>query len=142
MCQMNLNTLTSRVEEMLFPGLAALFGNNSDSSTDRRAYTRVKTRFEGSVDLDGQRVPVHGMDLHRAGAGIMADAQLPVGSLVFFYERTHGLMGWASVRWCSWRGGSKYFAGLEFRSPLMRAEVGNWQFSYVQAAGDAAGIPV
>ena len=138
---MNLSELTSRMEEILFPGLAGLFQEDSDSTRDRRAYTRVKSRFDGSVDLDGQRISVDGLDLHRAGAGVSSEARLPSGALVFFYERTHGLMGWATVRWCLWHGGSKYFAGLEFRSPLMRAEAGSWQFSYVQSAGDAAGIP-
>jgi hypothetical protein len=140
---MNLSTLTSRVGEILSTGLAGLlFESDSDSAADRRAYTRVRARFEGSVDLEGRRIPVRGTDLHRAGAGITADAPLPLGTLVFFYERTHGLMGWATVRWCSWQGGSKYHAGIEFRGPLMRAEAGNWQFSYVQSSSCPAGVPV
>lgn len=138
---MNLSTLTSRVGEIFSAGLAGLFSDDSDSSGDRRAYTRVKTRFEGSLDLEGQRIPLFGFDLHRAGAGISVETPLPVGALVFFYGKTHGLMGWATVRWCSWQGRSKYFAGLEFRSALMRAEAGNWHFSYVQSSEDAAGIP-
>lgn len=141
MCQMNLSTITGRVGEILSAGLAGLFTDDSDSSGDRRAYTRVKTRFEGSIDLDGLRIPVSGIDLHRAGAGICTEAPLPVGALVFFYGKTHRLMGWATVRWCSPHGGAKYCAGLEFRSPLMRAEAGNWRFSYVRATEDATGIP-
>ena len=140
MCQMNLSTLTSRVGEILSAGLTSLFEDDSDSSTDRRAYSRVRTRFEGSIDLEGQRIPVCGIDLHRAGAGISAETPLPVGALVFFYGKTHGLMGWATVRWCSWQGG-KYYAGLEFRSALMRAEFGSWQFSYVRSPEGAEGIP-
>jgi hypothetical protein len=139
---MNLSTLTSRVGEIFSAGLAGLFADDSDSSGDRRAYTRVKTRFEGSIDLEGQRIPVGGVDLHRAGAGIRTEAQLPVGALVFFYGKTHRLMGWATVRWCSSRGGSKYCAGLEFCSALMRAEAGSWRFSYVRSPQGATGIPV
>jgi hypothetical protein len=65
-----------------------------------------------------------------------------VGALVFFYGKTHRLMGWATVRWCSPQGGSKFCAGLEFRSALMRAEAGSWQFSYMRSPEGATGIPV
>ena len=126
---------------MLTTGLAGLFEPDSASSKDRRAYTRLKVKFEGSVDLDGRRIPVRGTDLHRAGAGMLADEPLPTGGLVFFYEKTHGLMGWATVRWCSCQGGSKYQIGVEFRSSLMRAEAGSWQFSYVQSSTCASSVP-
>jgi PilZ domain-containing protein len=139
---MNLSTLTSRVGEIFAAGLAGLFTDDSHSAGDRRAYTRMKTRFEGSIDLEGQRISVCGIDLHRAGAGIRSEAPLPVGALVFFYGKTHRLMGWATVRWCSPQSGSKFCAGLEFRSALMRAEAGSWQFSYVRSPEGATGIPV
>ena len=139
---MGLTTFTSRVGEILSNGIASLlFEDDADSSTDRRAYTRMKARFDGSVDFDGRRIPVRGTDLHRAGAGITVDEPLPPGTLLFFYEKTHGLMGWATVRWCAWQGGWNYHAGLEFRSSLMRAEAGSWQFSYVQSSSGTAGIP-
>lgn len=138
---MTLSTLTSRVGEILSTGLASLgFEENSPLPAERRAYTRMKVRFVGSIDFDGRTLPVRGIDLHRAGCGISADEALPVGALLFFYEKTHGLMGWATVRWCSCQGGSKYQAGLEFRSGLMRAELGRWQFSFVQSSGARAPV--
>lgn len=135
---MNFNALTTRVSEIFTTGLASLLTDDTDSAADRRAYTRVPVAFEGSIDWDGRRIPVRGLDLHRAGAGISIDEALPPQSLVFFYDKSHGLMGWATVRWCAHHGRSKYHAGLEFRSALMRAEAGKWQFSYVQAPGCAS----
>jgi hypothetical protein len=138
---MGLSTFTSRIGELFSNGLAGL-GLEGDSSEypDRRAYTRVKVRFEGSVDFQGRRFPVQGIDLHRGGTGIRMEQPLPVGALVFFFEKKHGLMGWATVRWCSSRGGSRYQVGLEFRSALMRAEAGDWQFSFVQTSGAASAV--
>ena len=140
---MSLSTLTNKVGAMLATSLAdLLLSGDSEASTDRRAYSRLKVRFEGSIDFDGRRIPVRGTNLHRAGAGIRLEEPLPAGTLVFFYGKTHGLMGWATVRWCSSASGSKYHAGLEFRGSLMRAEAGNWQFSYVQSSSGAASVPV
>ena len=141
--KMSLSTLTHKVGAILSTSLIEfLFSGDSDATTDRRAYTRVRVRFAGSIDFEGRRIPVRGINLHRAGAGISLDEPLPVGTLVFFYGKTHGLMGWATVRWCSGPSLSKYCAGLEFRGSLMRAEAGNWQFSYVQSSSGAAGVPV
>src|SRR5690348_4748448 len=112
---MSLSTFTSKVGEILSTGLASLrFEGGAAAPSDRRAYTRVKVRFAGSVDFEGRRTSVRGIDLHRAGARIAADEPLPVGALVFFFAKSHALMGWATVRWCSSRDGSKYHAGLEF----------------------------
>jgi len=137
---MDLSTITSRMGTILVTGFTGLFGSGEEQSADRRAYTRIRARFRGSIDWEGRRIPVRGIDLHRAGTGISLDEPLPPGALVFFYGRTHGLMGWATVRWCACEGGSKYHAGLEFRSGLMRAEAGNWHFSYVQSSHCPAGI--
>jgi hypothetical protein len=41
-------------------------------------------------------------------------------------------MDFAYVRHCSARGVSGYFIGLEFRSPLMREELGQWQFQHIR----------
>lgn len=126
---MILSTITSKVEEFLSTGLG---GSRVDDANpefiERRAYARSRVRFEGTVDLDGQRLPVRGIDFHRAGACIAVDHPLPEGARVFFFAKSHGLMGWANVRWGAWNG-KKFHVGLEFRSPLMRAEAGDWRFS-------------
>jgi len=130
---MNLATFTNKVEGIISSGLAGLWyeTNPPSPSSERRAYTRMKVQFKGSVDFEGQRLRVRGIDLHRAGARLSSDRRLPLGARVFFYAKSHGLMGWAIVRWCSW-GQSNYQVGLEFRHPLMRAEAGSWQFCSVE----------
>jgi hypothetical protein len=128
---MSLSTFTNKVGEFLSAGLAGLrVDGDAPSFLERRAYARARVPFAGSVDADGHRLAVRGIDLHRAGARISLDQPLPAGTVVFLFDKSHGLMGWATVRWGSWHG-HKYHLGLEFRHPLMRAEAGTWQFSCV-----------
>lgn len=128
---MSLTTFTNRVGELLSAGLSGLrVEGDSPSFVDRRAYTRARVRFAGTIDADGHRIPIRGIDLHRAGARIAADQPLTTGSVLFLFDKSHGLMGWATVRWGCWSG-PNFHLGLEFRHPLMRAEAGTWQFSCV-----------
>jgi len=127
---MDLTTLTNKLGGFLSTGLADLLFERNTDFIERRAYTRLKFRFKAFLDVNGHRFQVRGIDLHRGGAGIVSESPLPIGALTFVYAKPHGLMGWATVRWCS-RSSSQYHMGLEFRSPLMRAEVGTWQFSRV-----------
>ena len=128
---MTLGTITNKMGELLSTSLGGLWvEDDAPAFVERRAYARARVRFNGTIDADGQRISVRGIDLHRAGARIAVEEPLPVGAVVFFFARSLGLMGWATVRWGSWCG-QKYHLGLEFRQPLMRAEVGIWSFSCV-----------
>jgi len=128
---MDLSTFTSKLGGILSTGLAGLLVDDDSQFIERRSYPRLKFRFTAVLEVNGQRFQARGTDLHRLGAGISSDLPLPLGALVFLHAKPYGLMGWAEVRWCAERGLSRYQIGLEFRSPLMRAEVGTWQFHYV-----------
>jgi len=72
--------------------------------------------------------------MNRGGAMFVSPEPLKTGSLVFFYAETYRLLGWATVRWCAPAGPFTYQVGIEFRSALMRAEFGEWQFSRAAAS--------
>ena len=137
---MDLSIFTNKLGGMISAGLAA-FRLDSDSAViERRSYVRKKLDFRAFLHFNGRRLQVRGIDFHRAGSCVRSDQPLPVGAVVFFCAKSFGLIGWATVRWCAWRNPSQYYVGLEFRSPLILAEVGNWQFSYVPSAlGPEAG---
>ena len=138
---MTLSTISSRMGKILSTGnTPPRIEGGSPHPRERRAYPRPKVRFEGTIDVEGRRIPVRGVDFHRAGARIAADYPLPTGAVVFFFAKSHGLMGWAKVRWCAWRT-HRFHLGLEFRNPLMRAEAGKWQFSRVDEASNGVFIP-
>src|SRR5690349_8743901 len=128
---MDVGGFTSRVMKTIWEGVAEL-GRSNPGPVDRRVYSRIKCRFKGTLEFNGRKLRVQGSNLDRGGAGVISHEPLPVGAIAFLYAKSYGLMGWATVRWCSTRRrASEYRIGLEFRSSLMRAEVGSWDFSYV-----------
>ena len=131
---MDLSTFTSKLGGILSAGLAAFRLDSDSAVSERRAYARMKLDFKVFLHVNGRQHQVRGIDFHRAGACVSSGEPLPVGAIVFFCAKSYGLIRWATVRWCAWRSPSQYYVGLEFRSPLIRAEVGNWQFSYVPSA--------
>lgn len=138
---MTLSTISSRMGKILSTSNPpARTEEGSPCFLERRAYPRPKVRFVGTLDVEGRRIPVRGVDFHRAGARVTADYPLPVGTVVFFFAKSHGLMGWAKVRWGAWHE-HKFHLGLEFRNPLMRAEAGKWQFSWVDDASNGVFVP-
>ena len=131
---MDLNIFKSKLGGVISAGLAAFRVDSDSGVSERRAYARMKLDFRALLHFNGRRLQVRGIDFHRAGSCVRSDQPLPVGAVVLFCAKSYGLIGWATVRWCAWRSSSQYYVGLEFRSPLIRAEVGNWQFSYVPSA--------
>jgi hypothetical protein len=131
---MDLSIFTNKLGGILSAGLAAFRVDSDSAVIERRAYARMKLDFRAFLHFNGRRLQVRGIDFHRAGSCVRSNQPLPVGAVVFFCAKSYGLIGWATVRWCAWRSPSQYYVGLEFRSPLIRAEVGNWQFSYVPSA--------
>ncbi len=92
-------------------------------------YRRFSNRFSGWLDTQDRRLMAKGIDLHRGGAQVLAECPAEPDSVAFLYIESYQLLGWARVRWCVPDGRSRYRIGLEFRSPLMRADFGVWQFS-------------
>jgi hypothetical protein len=103
---------------------------------DSRFDERSKSRFQGWLELCGQKCGVRGIDLHRSGALIASKVPAPPDSEVFLYIKSYGLMGWATVKHCSRYGMFKYRIGLEFRGSLMRAREGKWRFATVRHQDD------
>lgn len=101
---------------------------------DQRRQIRVRTRFDGVVSGPMGKISIRGVDLHQAGAGAEARNWLEPGSLVFLHLQTFQFVGFAHVRHCTRRGLLRYHVGLEFRSPLMRKDAGNWRFRQAEEA--------
>ena len=89
---------------------------------------RVKTACRGWLGSAGKRYSLRGIDLTNSGALIATRKRVPIGSDVFVYLTTTGLMGWAKVRHCSRAGLFRYRVGLEFRGPLAPTQQGTWQY--------------
>ena len=121
---MNLNTTVNAWKNRVWSAPLA------PAPRDRRAYTRAQVSFEGWLDCGGKRLKIRGRNLDRGGAMVLAKEPAAVDSRAFLYIETYQLLGWATVRWCA-SSGLAYRIGMEFRSPLMRADFGIWQFSAV-----------
>ena len=138
---MTFSTISSRMGKILATAQTPpQIEGGSPRFLERRAYPRPKVRFAGTIDVEGRRIPVRGVNFHRAGARVASDYPLPIGAVVFFFAKSHGLMGWAKVRWAAWHA-HKFHLGLEFRNPLMRAEAGRWEFSCVDGASNGVLVP-
>jgi hypothetical protein len=72
------------------------------------------------------------VDINCGGALMLATRPLAPGSVVFVHVKNFGLMGFAQVRHCTARGVNLYAIGVEFPKPLMRDEIGTWQFHRVR----------
>src|SRR5262249_32851101 len=113
--------------------------SNSISRTeDTRCYERLKTSFNGTICGPNGMIEMSGVDMHHYGAGIRCRHQLEVGSVVFVHFKSLKLMGFAFVRHCTKRRFSRYFIGLEFRSPLLPEERGRWHFQHIRETGAPA----
>jgi hypothetical protein len=103
-----------------------------NSRGDLRADSRYQSKFKGSLDVNGQKLNIRGIDLNESGALITSRVPVASDSRVFLHISSHGLMGWAKVRHCTRSGMFGYRLGLEFRGSLMRSRDGNWQFASVK----------
>jgi len=100
---------------------------------ESRSYLRVKMPFEGWLSGPSGTFQLRGIDLHHAGVGVRMWRRMTAATLVFLQLQTFQQMGFAYVRHCI-RRGLGYRIGLEFRSPLMRQDVGSWAFQHVKEA--------
>ena len=106
---------------------------------DTRCYERLRTAFDGTICGPDGMIEMSGVDMHHYGAGIRCRHQLEVGSVVFVHFKSLKLMGFAFVRHCSKRKRfSRYFVGLEFRSPLLPEERARWHFQHIRETNAAA----
>jgi hypothetical protein len=126
-----------RASSLLERGFQAVTGGNWPGNrrlaySDRRAEHRLKVPFAvGIAGESGPRVG-RGVDIHCGGALILATRPLAPESVIFLHVKNFGLMGFAQVRHCSARGVNLYAIGVEFPKPLMRDEIGTWQFHRVR----------
>ena len=101
---------------------------------DQRFQLRVKCGFEGHLSGPFGKIRLRGLDLHDSGAGMMVRQPIAPGSIVFIHFATFQSMGFATVRHCRKAGLWNYVLGVEFRSPLMREEVGRWRVGHIRPA--------
>jgi hypothetical protein len=100
---------------------------------DRRGETRLKAHFLAQLSGESGSFGARGVNISSGGALLLAAQPLALDSVVFFHAKSLGLMGFAHVRHCSERRRvNGYAIGVEFPSPLMREEMGTWQFHRVR----------
>jgi len=112
-----------------FVRLALQYRKARRARRDNRSDHRFKSKDRGWFDFEGARCSFRGIDLNNSGALIATRKPVVIGSDVFVYLTTAGLMGWAQVRHCSRIGFCRYQIGLHFRGPLMHSQEGNWQYA-------------
>jgi hypothetical protein len=106
--------------------------NRRPAHNDRRAEPRLKVVFDVSISGEFGSRGARGLDLHNSGALILAAQPLAPESMVFVHVKSFGLMGFAKVRHCTARGVNRYAIGVEFPKPLMRDEIGTWEFHHIR----------
>jgi hypothetical protein len=99
--------------------------------SDRRAKPRLKVHFQAQISGESGLRGVRGVNINSDGALILTTQPLAPESVVVFHVKSFGLMGFAKVRYCTERGLFSYAIELSFPSPLMRHEIGTWQFHRV-----------
>jgi hypothetical protein len=104
--------------------------------SERRSDRRLKVEFEAVLSDPSGSLQVRGVDIHRDGALVLSRLPFAPGSVVFVRLKSFELVGFAEVRHCAERGASAYALGLEFPSPLMREEAGDWHFDRVCQSGN------
>ena len=92
----------------------------------------MKVAFDVSISGDFDSRRARGPDLQNCGALFLATRPLAPESMVFVHVKSFGLMGFAKVRHCTARGVNRYAIGVEFPKPLMRDEIGTWEFHHIR----------
>jgi len=105
--------------------------NRPSAYSDRRAEPRLRVDFLAQISGESGLRWVRGVNITSGGALLLAAQPLPPQSMVLFHVKSLGLMGFAQVRHCAERGMNSYAIGVSFPSPLMRDEIGTWQFHRV-----------
>jgi len=92
---------------------------------DNRKIKRLPVDYRCSLfsrEAAGQRyIPARGINMSRAGALIETEEAVAIGSVVSIKVNKLGLMGTASVRHCTAKGG-RFRIGLHFPSPLTQSQ--------------------
>jgi len=92
---------------------------------EHRSAKRLPVDYRFSIfsgDADGQRyIPARGINMSRSGALVEAEEPVAIGSVVSVKVNKLGLMGSASVRHCTVKGG-RFRIGLHFPSPLAQSQ--------------------
>jgi hypothetical protein len=124
-----------------FQSILKFVGWNSEEAApprrESRTHLRVKSHFQASISGPAGTLHASGIDLHENGVGLRTWRRLEPGSVVFLHLGTFRMVGFATVRHSTPRG-LGFHAGLAFRAPLMREDMGRWRFHHIQ---EAAGSP-
>jgi hypothetical protein len=92
-------------------------------AADRRELKRIRFEFNAVVQLNSQKLPVAGLDAHRAGARVTSSHPLPLGTLVLFQIDASGFAAYAAVRCCEKAGRGGYEIGIEYLVPRAASAV-------------------
>ena len=101
-----------------------------ERAAEMRGFGRLAAAFTATLDWNddegrSRSVQVDVLDISAGGAAVRSKQPFSAGSAVFVNIKSQCLMGVGHVRHCTPRG-RRYAVGLEFRSPLMSSERGNW----------------
>lgn len=92
---------------------------------EHRSARRLPVDYRFSIysrDAAGQHyIPARGINMSRSGALVEAEEPVAIGSVVSIKVNKLGLMGSASVRHCTVKGG-RFRIGLHFPSPLTQSQ--------------------
>lgn len=92
---------------------------------EHRSTKRLPVDYRFSIfsnDASGQRyIPARGINMSRSGALVETEEPVVIGSVVSVKVNKLGLMGNASVRHCTVKGG-RFRIGLHFPSPLAQSQ--------------------
>jgi hypothetical protein len=93
--------------------------------SEHRSAKRLPVDYRFSIfsnDASGQRyIPARGINMSRSGALVETEEPVVIGSVVSVKVNKLGLMGSASVRHCTVKGG-RFRIGLHFPSPLAQSQ--------------------
>lgn len=131
------NGPVSRASSLLRRGFRLMTGrrraeNRPSRPQDRRLNHRLKVHFEAKISSESGSMQVRGVNIHSDGALVVAKEPLAPKSVVFVQLTSFGLIGFGQVQHCTGRGESSYAIGLAFPTPLMKEELGTWEFHRVR----------
>jgi len=120
----------TRASRLLKHGLWA--ENSGAKRRDRRAEPRLRINFLARISGESGSRGVRGVNFHSGGALLLAKQPMAPESVILFHAKSFGLMGFAQVRHCAQQGVNAYAIGVAFPSPLMRDDIGTWEFHRVR----------
>jgi hypothetical protein len=92
---------------------------------EHRSAKRLPVDYRFSIFSNGEEgqryIPARGINMSRSGALVETEEPVGIGAVVSIKVNKLGLMGSASVRHCTGKGG-RFRIGLHFPSPLAQSQ--------------------